>query len=153
MRHYDQIIFICRDNTCRSIMAEAIMKNVQANIPPDERSEILSRGLVVLFPEPLNPKCLEILQQNGLVPDKQASEALKSSDIHEDHLLITMTEKEKAMVEERYQPVPNLFTLWEFVGQKGDVEIPLGGTMEDYMTLYEHIDLMVRMVVQRLTLH
>ena len=49
---FRKLIFVCRDNLCRSPVAEAIMKNISRI----KDLEIVSKGIIVLFPEPYNPK-------------------------------------------------------------------------------------------------
>ena len=52
MKQYDRIIFVDSDDTTRAPMAKVIMKSkfLLASM------EICSRGLVVLFPEPMNQR-------------------------------------------------------------------------------------------------
>ena len=52
MKRYDKLIFVSNGDTCRGPMAEAILKSKYLL----EELEIESKGLVVLFPEPVNPK-------------------------------------------------------------------------------------------------
>lgn len=54
MNRFNKVIFVCMGNTCRSPMAATIMSNLM----PEMRSE--SRGMVVLFPEPYNPKAVAV---------------------------------------------------------------------------------------------
>ena len=54
MNRFNKVIFICMGNTCRSPMAATIMTKLM----PDIRVE--SRGMVVLFPEPYNPKAVAV---------------------------------------------------------------------------------------------
>ena len=58
MAKYNNLIFVCTGNTCRSPMAETIYKSL------DRESDInvSSRGLVVLFREPINPKAEIVLE-------------------------------------------------------------------------------------------
>lgn len=150
MKQYKKIVFICQDNTCRSVMAEAIMRNVQENLPMEQRLQVTSRGLVVLFPEPLNPKAVAVIRNNHIETVKTSSRALEENEVVDNTLFLTMTEREKSMMEERYPGASNFYTLREFVGEQGDINEPYGGTMEDYEMVYEHIDLMVKMVAQKM---
>ena len=52
MIRYKKVIFVDTSDNCRAPMAELILKRKFLTNP----LEIQSRGLVVLFPEPLNPK-------------------------------------------------------------------------------------------------
>ena len=97
MKEYKKLIFVDTDNTCRSIMAEAVMKAICKNKP----ITVCSRGLVVLFPEPINPKATAILKGDGLVPAKTCTEELLPGDLTEGTLVLTMTAKEKKKASEK----------------------------------------------------
>lgn len=150
MRHYKRILFICQDNTCRSVMAETVMRSVMERLPKEQRLPVASRGLVVLFPEPINPKAEELLRGNHLEIERGTSVALADWDLAEGTLVLTMTEREKAMMAERYPGLANLYTLREYIGEQGDIVEPYGGAPEDYEMVYEHIDLMVKMAAQKI---
>lgn len=72
MKKYNKIIFICDSGTARAPMAEAILKEYTIKYP----IEIESRGLVVLFPEPLNQKTEAVLISNGINIGKHMSKQL-----------------------------------------------------------------------------
>lgn len=150
MRHYKKILFICRDNTCRSVMAETIMRSVMERLPKNQQLPVTSRGLVVLFSEPINPKAAALLRGNHMEIERGTSLALEDWDLAEGTLVLTMTEGEKASMAQRYPGLANLYTLREYAGEQGDIVEPYGGTDEDYEMVYEHIDLMVKMVAQKI---
>ena len=54
MNTYNKIIFVCMGNTCRSPMAATIMQNRLSKYDVI----VESRGMVVLFEEPYNPKAI-----------------------------------------------------------------------------------------------
>ena len=58
---YKKLIFVDTNDNCRAPMAELILKRKFLTNP----LSIESRGLVVLFPEPLTPKAEAVLSNNG----------------------------------------------------------------------------------------
>ena len=54
---YNKVIFVDSDGTCRSAMIRIIMKSKFLLYPV----EFESRGMVVLFPEPLDAKAYAVL--------------------------------------------------------------------------------------------
>ena len=142
----NRILFVCMDNTCRSVMAEAVMKSVLR----DRKIEIGSRGLIVLFPEPLNPKAVAILKGNQTMPAKTCTEALRAGDITENTMILTMTAKEAQMARESFPDAPFVATLGDFAGKPGDIEEPHGGTLAEYGACYEYIDLLVKFAAETL---
>ena len=58
-------------------MAELLMKHITVH----KDIEIISRGLIVLFPEPVNPKAIAVMRQKGIILDNRTSVALTEEDI------------------------------------------------------------------------
>lgn len=143
MEKIKRVIFVSYDNTCLGPAAESIFNRFGAKY----EIEAISRGLVVLFPEPLNTKMLEIMKQHGLEPTKESSEQLNGADLTENTLLLAMTEADVLMVRDSF-PEADVRTLRSFVGQEGDIEVPLGGSMDAYQECYEHIDLLTKMAAE-----
>ena len=65
MNRYEKIIFVSMNNTIRGPMAELLMKKITKH----KDLEIISRGLVVLFQEPFNPKAVAVLRNRGIILD------------------------------------------------------------------------------------
>lgn len=146
MEEYKKIIFVCEDNTCRSVIAEAIFNKAKG----DREIEVLSRGIVVLIPEPLNPKAVAVLKAQKIEPPKEYSEQLMAEDLVPDTLILTMMQEEAASVEERFADHlvgVTLATLRGFTGQEGDFAMPMG-TVTEYGQFYEMMDLSVKMAAE-----
>lgn len=143
---YRKIVFVCTDNTCLSIMAEAVFKSIASST-----REIISRGLVVLFPEPLNAKTVAVLKGNQLEPAKDNSEPLTAEDIEGDGVLVlTMTEHGAQTVRERFGDGVEVYSLGSFTQRPGDIVEPHGGSLADYGACYEYIDLLVKMAAENI---
>ena len=91
MGNIQQIIFVCTGNTCRSPMAESLY--ISMEFGKDIKAS--SRGLVVLFPEPLNPKAETVLKTHGLELNNHTAKQLKDNEINETTLVLTMTQNQK----------------------------------------------------------
>lgn len=116
----------------------------------DSDLEVLSRGLVVLFPEPSNPNADTVLKSHNLDLKNHRSKGLKNAEIDEDTLILTMTEQHKKNVLEGYENAKNVYTINEFVGESGEVEDPYGGTLIDYEDSYEQLSLLIKKLVYKL---
>ena len=72
-------------------MAKVIMKTKPLFRP----IEIDSRGLVVLFSQPINQKAEAVLISNGYSAKGHASTAFSSEDLQEGNLILTMEEAQR----------------------------------------------------------
>ena len=143
VKRYRKVILAGADNTCESVMAEAIFKNIAGERP----LEIISRGLVVLFPEPVNPKADAVLQANHLQASKNYSEKLTIDDITEDTLILALREAQAQKILNTLDPACDVSTLRGFVGYKGDTETP-SGDLSNYQDAFENLDLLVKAAAQ-----
>lgn len=146
MTKYKKLIFVCTANTCRSPMAETIFKSMDTN----SDMIVCSRGVVVLFSEPSNPKAEMVLENHNLILKDHVSKPLKLSEIDESTLILTMTESQKKQVMQSYDLADNVYTLKEYVGEYGDVTDPYGGTLVDYEECYVELARLVKKTVYRL---
>ena len=143
---YRKLIFVCRDNSCRSPIAAAIMREI--NKMPE--LEIISRGIIVLFPEPYNPKARAILANNNIILENGTSIGLEDSDFTEDTLVLTMDRDEKQKVQSEFDNNQNVFTIMEFAGGSGDIFDPYGGDSDVYALFFESIKTWVTQVYNTL---
>ena len=94
MNHYDKLIFVSRSDTATSPMAEAILQK-QFYL---EDILISSKGLVVLFPEPINPKAEAILASHSLSMKSHMSEQLEEEDFDPRTLILTMDREQISQI-------------------------------------------------------
>ena len=130
------------DNSCRSPIAAAIMKDI--NQMPE--LEITSRGIIVLFPEPYNPKARAILAGSNIILENGTSIGLENSDFSEDTLVLTMDRDEKQKVQSEFENNKNVYTIMEFAGGSGDIFDPYGGDSDVYALFFESIKTWVTQV-------
>jgi len=132
---YDRVIFLDDDNTCRSLMAEAIFKSMFEEGETD--CEIMSRGLVVLFEEPFNQKAEMILYNHGMQTSGSASVAFDVTEVTEKTLMLTMTFQEKLQLIEEFGLAENVYTLKEYIGNDDELLDPYGEEIDVYEACYQ----------------
>lgn len=147
MKQYSQIVFVCTANTLLSPIAEGIYRNIS----PEWMPKGVSRGLVVLFEEPINPKCNVLLTQNGYrISGHNQSRQLMQEDLQEDTLLLTMTLSEKVKLIEEFNHEENVYTIGEFVGEDTDMIDPAGSEEEKYKECFDELVFRVNKLVRKL---
>ncbi len=137
MKRYEKIIFLCTNNTYLSPIAEAMYRH--CTMAEENMPGCCSRGLVVLFSEPISPKVnIALMTHDMEVSSHENSQQFQTEELTEDVLILTMTFSEKVKLLEEY-PVENVYTLGEFVGEDTDIIDPYGGEEEQYERCYEDI--------------
>ena len=140
---YKKLIFVDTNDNCRAPMAELILKRKFLTNP----LSIESRGLVVLFPEPLTPKAEAVLSNNGF---PEPTHIAQQEDISPDVLLLTMEDKQKSEIWETFENAPHVYTVKEYVGETGDIPALYGQPLSVYSQCYTELELLMRKLVIKL---
>lgn len=143
MKKYDRLIFVSNSDTCRGPMAEAILKSKFLL----SELEVESRGLVVLFPEPVNQKAEAILASHGLTMKGHTAKMLEQEDFDERTLILVMEDALKQRIFQEHENVQNTWQLSEYIKEETDVTEPVGGSLADYGACYELLDCMISSLV------
>lgn len=146
MRRFNKLLFVCTENTARSQMAEMICKNMVT----DDTIEVHSRGLVVLFPEPVNPKAEVVLINHGISIEGHQAKQLMQEDMDEETLVFTMSREQKERISRDYDVNTNIYTIKEFNEEEGDVMDPYGGTLVEYEECFVELSRDIKKIVLRL---
>ena len=146
MEKLERIIFVGRSGTCREPMAMGILQDISLKYDV----EILARGLVVSFPEPMNGKAEAVLISNGITLENFTSQQLSNEDITENTLIFTMEEKQRQKVLTHYKNtnVENVYVLTNFVGDELEILDPYGGQLQSYGLCYETLRKSIKKLVK-----
>ncbi len=148
MRPYKRIVFVAEGGTCRAPMAAGILGEYSLKQPV----KIDSRGLVVLFSEPLNQKAEAVLISNGINLEGYMSSPITEADFDEDTLVLTMETHERQKILEGYSSAnpENVQVLTELVGDELEIMDPYGGTLQAYGLCYETLSKSIKKLVNLL---
>ena len=143
---YNRIVIVSDSDTSRGPMAAAIMRGLFQNT--DIR--ISSRGMVVLFPEPVNPKCVAICKAKGYDVTGHQSEQLADSDFGEDVIVFTLSDKQKMQVYEKFKSAMNVYAMKDFIGESGDMGDPYGMELGDYAAFFDRMKQVLMQVKEKI---
>lgn len=146
MEKLERIIFVARSGTCREPMAMGILKDLTLKY----EVEILARGLVVSFPEPMNGKAEAVLISNGINLENFTSRPLTNEEITENTLVLTMEKKHRDKVLSHFSNahVENVYVLTDFVGDELEILDPYGGALQSYGLCYETLRKSIKKLVK-----
>ena len=148
MDRIERIIFVGKCGNRREPMAEGIFKDCW-NGP---EVEVLARGLIVQFPEPMNQKAEAILISNGIHLEEYTSVQFQEKELTENTLVLAMEQSQRAKVLEMCPEATEeqVQVLTDFVGDELEIMDPYGGTLQAYGLCYETLRKSIKKLVKKL---
>lgn len=145
MKRFNKLIFVDEDDSSRSAMAKIILQSKFLLRPVS----IASRGLVVLFPEPMNRKAEAVLISKGYCTSGHEARPLEQEDIADDVLILTMADSQKEKIKMNYPDAANICTLTEYIKLRGDLTPLFGEPLTEYGKCYETLEALIgELVIQ-----
>ncbi len=130
----NKIIFITNSDTDKGPMAAAALSMCALT----KTYEIESRGLTVLFPEPMNEKAEAVLISNGFAKNDFHSAALSDEDFSDDTLMITLSRENFEQMLEKYpDKSSSIQLLEELTGTPVEYENLHGRELNEYGRCFE----------------
>ncbi|HJV45245.1 MAG TPA: low molecular weight protein arginine phosphatase [Bacillota bacterium] len=127
------ILFVCTGNTCRSPMAEGMMRQLAALHGLE--MEVKSAGVFAMVGAPASSHTDTILRNRGIDDFFHSSQTVTPELIEWSDLILTMTTSHKDILLSYFPAaIPKTFTIKEYVinEENGDVTDPFGGPLEAY---------------------
>ena len=143
-----RIIIATGNGASRAPMAAELLKRELSGQP----IEILSRGLIVQFPEPLNQKAEAVMAADGIVFESFETKELKNGEITDKTLIFTMNEKQRVQIIDRLPSAneENTFVLAYYVGEELETMNPYGGSLQSYGLCYETLKETTKKLAKRI---
>lgn len=145
-QRYRRITFVCGTDTVRAPMAAEILRHHQLK----QEYVIDSRGLVVLFPEPVNQKAEAIMKSAQMTLEGHVSRRFGEEDLQEDSLILTIDESQKGKLLSEYGSSGNIYTLSEFTGEDVRIPDPYGKPLTAYGECFEILCGLVQKLAEKL---
>ncbi|MEI5909076.1 low molecular weight protein arginine phosphatase [Bacillus spongiae] len=142
-----KILFVCTGNTCRSPMAEALLKHYK------QEWEVRSAGVYAIDGGGSSYGTKQVLKENDIIHE-HSSRLLRQGDIDWADFIFTMTENHKYAIFHQFpESVKKLFTLKEFTKNHPhdyDISDPFGGSVDVYRHTYKELDVLIKELQMKL---
>ncbi len=155
-----KIIFVCTGNTCRSCMAEGLMKAALKDIQVPQRIITASRGISAFDGEPASSHSVNALKNLWDV-DISSHEAkmLTNTDAEQADLILTMTRQHRDIIKRLCpQKKAQTFTLKEYVypdlnpdGIVADISDPYGMPYGVYEACAKELQECIKLLLNKLS--
>ncbi len=144
---YKSILFVCEGNSCRSPMAEGILRKML-----EERGKkiaISSAGIAAIaaIPGKAARNAIQVLREIDIDISNHTTKQLNSTMIEQNDLILTMTrEIKEEIIEMHPESKAKIYTLGEFAGYRDfDIHDPIGRDIE----VYREIACDIKMLLER----
>jgi protein-tyrosine-phosphatase/tRNA A37 threonylcarbamoyladenosine synthetase subunit TsaC/SUA5/YrdC len=147
------VLIVCTGNTCRSPMAEAIMRDlfVKRFLGVDQAAEkvfVASAGLNAFPGGPASIEAQETIAARGLTLSDHQSRLVTMHDLSMADLILTMTRSHRNGILDQYPELENKVHLVS--GGAGDVSDPFGGPQAVYSSCANQIESYLQQWILRL---
>lgn len=130
-----KILFVCTGNTCRSPMAEGIMKELMKRRGVEDIN-IESAGVLATPGTPATELAIKVLEQMGIDIKNHKSRLISKDMINKSDIIFVMTSQHKQLFAQF--DCDMLYTIGEFIGTNEEIKDPYGGSIETYQeTAYQ----------------
>lgn len=130
------ILFVCTGNTCRSPMAEGLLKKIVLSHDDEEAEQlsISSGGMNAADGAPVNEKAVEALKDYDIDISSYRAKSVDAQTIADADIILTMTEAHKETLLYLFGGAAEekTYTLLEYIGSEGDIVDPYGQSEQVY---------------------
>ncbi|WP_024832945.1 low molecular weight protein arginine phosphatase [Ruminiclostridium josui] len=153
-----KIIFVCTGNTCRSCMAEGLMKEALKDLKDSPRIIATSRGISAFDGDPASGHSVKAMKNLWDIDiSSHKAKILTNTDAEQADLILTMTRQHRDIIKRLYpQKKDQVFTLKEYVypdlnpdGSAADISDPYGMSYDVYEACAKELHECIKLILSK----
>ncbi len=154
------VIFVCTGNTCRSCMAEGLMKEALKGLHDSRRIIISSRGISAFEGEPASGHSIKALKSLWDIDiSTHKAKVFGDTDAEQADLILTMTRQHRDIIKRLFpHKKPPIFTLKEYVysnlnpdSSEADISDPYGMPYGVYEACAKELQQCIKLLLNKLS--
>ena len=136
------IMILCTANMCRSPMAEVLLSQKFQQRADTVNWRVVSAGTWTIIGKPVVPKTQEVMQRLfGLDLSTHRSRLANRSMLRPFDLILVMEAGQREAIQVEYPELASrVHLIYEMIGQIGNVNDPIGGTIKDFEDTAHELD-------------
>ncbi len=134
------VLVVCTGNTCRSAMAQYILKRMLSDSVTGGRPQVRSAGIDAVAGRPMRPEARAALEGLGLDGTRHRSHRLSQQDVDDANIILVMTRRQRKMMCLRFARAKDkTLLLTALGGRPKDIPDPCGEAEQAYVNCAQSI--------------